>query len=65
MMRNACASDRLASGDCVHAAGRWCCNHSPEKAIRATAAKEVGMKNPTEKTAVRPNQNPGSILPRS
>jgi hypothetical protein len=35
----------------------------PQKTIRATAAKEVGMKNPAEKTAVRPNQNPGSILP--
>jgi hypothetical protein len=27
-----------------------------EKRIRATVAKEVGMKNPAEKTPVRPNQ---------
>jgi hypothetical protein len=27
-----------------------------------TAAKEVGMKNPAEKTTVRPNQNLKSIL---
>jgi hypothetical protein len=36
----------------------------PEKPIRATAAKEVGMKNPAEKTAVRPNQNPCCPRPR-
>jgi len=28
-----------------------------QKPIRATAAKEVGMRNPAEKTTVRPNQN--------
>jgi hypothetical protein len=27
------------------------------KPVRATVAKEVGMKNPAEKTTVRPNQN--------
>jgi hypothetical protein len=27
------------------------------KPIRATVAKEVGMKDPAEKTTVRPNQN--------
>jgi hypothetical protein len=44
----------------VHAAVTW--RFGPiiqaEKPIRATAAKEVGMKNPAEKTTVRPNQNP-------
>jgi len=44
----------LAAGGCHQA---WL---KPEKPIRATAAKEVGMKNPAEKTAVRPNQNPSS-----
>jgi hypothetical protein len=29
----------------------------PKKKIRATVAKEVGMKNPAEETTVRPNQN--------
>jgi hypothetical protein len=28
-----------------------------KKKIRATVAKEVGMKNPAEETTVRPNQN--------
>jgi len=28
-----------------------------KKTIRATVAKEVGMKNPAEETTVRPNQN--------
>ena len=28
-----------------------------QKKIRATVAKEVGMKNPAEETTVRPNQN--------
>jgi hypothetical protein len=32
-------------------------NQTGRKPIRATAAKEVGMKNPAEKTTVRPNQN--------
>jgi hypothetical protein len=32
------------------------------KPIRATAAKEVGVKNPAEKTTVRPNQNPKPAL---
>jgi hypothetical protein len=37
-------------------------NHTIKKPVRATAAKEVGMKNPAEKTTVRPNQNPKPIL---
>jgi len=32
-------------------------DHGPQKKIRATVAKEVGMKNPAEETTVRPNQN--------
>jgi hypothetical protein len=64
-MSIACASDRLASGYCTDGAGTWCFDHSLKNAIRATAAKEVGMKNPAEKTAVRPNQNPKSIRPLS
>lgn len=28
-----------------------------KKKIRATVAKEVGMKNPAEKTTIRPNRN--------
>jgi hypothetical protein len=28
-----------------------------QKKIRATVAKEVGMKNPAEETTIRPNQN--------
>jgi hypothetical protein len=32
------------------------------KPVRATAAKEVGMKDPAEKTTVRPNQNLKPLL---
>jgi len=59
-----CAGDRLESGCCTDGADTWCFDLSPKKAIRATAAKEVGMKNPAEKTAVRPNQNPSGPCPR-
>jgi hypothetical protein len=59
-----CASDRLASGHCTDGAGTRYLDLSIKKAIRATAAKEVGMKNPAEKTAVRPNQNPSGPCPR-
>jgi hypothetical protein len=57
-------SGQLASGYCTDGAGMWCFDHSLKNAIRATAAKEVGMKNPAEKTAVRPNQNPSGPCPR-
>jgi hypothetical protein len=36
-------------------------NQPTQKPTRVTAAKEVGMGNPAEKTTVHPNQNPKPV----